>query len=101
MFITKVEIENFKCFKEKAAFDLEPNENQIILDIDKGYFVRKQPEDLIFSPIAAIGGANAKGKTTLLESIAFFSGYFNEEFVVIKKIIFILFEKCNFFTLLR
>ena len=78
MFITKVEIENLKCFKERVSFDLDPNGNQIDLDIQKGYFIRRSPDELIFSPLASIGGANAKGKTTLLESIAFFCNYFNQ-----------------------
>lgn len=78
MFVTKIEIENFKCFKEKVSFDLEPNENQINLDIDKGYFIRRNPKDVIFSPIAAIGGANAKGKTSIFEAIIIFVRYFNK-----------------------
>ena len=48
MFITKVEIENLKCFKERVSFDLDPNGNQIDLDIEKGYFVRRKNDEHFF-----------------------------------------------------
>lgn len=67
MFITKVIVENFCGFKNKVILDLNQDKNSIQTELNHGYF--RMIHNKVFTPVIGISGANATGKTTLLEAI--------------------------------
>nr|MDE5767244.1 hypothetical protein [Malacoplasma sp.] len=76
MFITEIVLKNIRSFTNEVKIDLNHNKKNIEQDLkEKKLFLRKN--DVVYTPIVAIGGANAKGKTSTLESIFFVFDYFN------------------------
>ena len=67
MFITRIEITNIKAFKDKVVLDLNHNRSGIEKDIKLGRI--KEIDSTLFTPIISIVGANAKGKTTIIEAL--------------------------------
>ncbi|MDE5545436.1 MAG: AAA family ATPase, partial [Malacoplasma sp.] len=76
MFITEIVLKNIRSFTNEVKIDLNHNKKNIEQDLkEKKLFLRKN--DVVYTPIVAIGGANAKGKTSTLEAISFIFDYFN------------------------
>ncbi|MDE5775168.1 MAG: hypothetical protein K2H51_02475, partial [Malacoplasma sp.] len=76
MFITEIVLKHIRSFTNEVKIDLNHNKKNIEQDLkEKKLFLRKN--DVVYTPIVAIGGANAKGKTSTLESIFFVFDYFN------------------------
>lgn len=68
MYIKKIEIENILCFYKKIELDLKQNIKNLEHDFVAGFFVKKN-NNQIFSPLTAIAGRNASGKTTFIETV--------------------------------
>ena len=77
MFITKIQISNIKAFKQNVEFDLNHNPSKIEKEINQGNF--KFVNDQLFTPIISIIAANAKGKTTTIQTIHDFFTYLKPE----------------------
>ncbi|MDE6428947.1 MAG: AAA family ATPase, partial [Malacoplasma sp.] len=76
MFITEIVLKNIRSFTNEVKIDLNHNKKNIEQDLkEKKLFLRKN--DVVYTPIVAIGGANAKGKTSTLEAISFIFDYIN------------------------
>ena len=69
-------VENFKCFAEKQTLDMRPDPDITSLDenlIRTGLMYKdedKQEKELLLLPSVAIYGANASGKSSLIEALA-------------------------------
>ncbi|MDE5949636.1 MAG: AAA family ATPase, partial [Malacoplasma sp.] len=76
MFITEIFLKNIRSFTNEVRIDLNHNKKNIEEDLkEKKLFLRNN--DVVYTPIVAIGGANAKGKTSTLEAIYCVLNYFN------------------------
>jgi AAA15 family ATPase/GTPase len=67
-------VENFKCFAEKQTLDMRPDPDITSLDenlIHTG-LVDEAGDELVLLPSVAIYGANASGKSSLLDAFMFF-----------------------------
>ena len=68
-------VENFKCFAEKQTLDMRPDPDITSLDenlIHTGLMYKdedEQEKELLLLPSVAIYGANASGKSSLLEAL--------------------------------
>ena len=68
-------VENFKCFAEKQTLDMRPDPDITSLDenlIRTGLMYKdedEQEKELLLLPSVAIYGANASGKSSLLEAL--------------------------------
>lgn len=71
IWLTKLKIENYK--KLDVEIDGTPNGNGIESDLDRGYFFKKNNN--IISRFFSIAGANASGKSSILEAIVFSQRY--------------------------
>lgn len=76
MFIKKIEIENVLIFENKTTLDLKQNTKNLEQDFVSGFF-KKNNNKSIMSPLVAIAGRNASGKSTLLELISQVLLYFS------------------------
>lgn len=77
MFIKKISIENAFGILNQITLDLKQNKGNVKTDILSGYFVEKNNE--IFSPLVAIAGRNASGKTSILRSLRHILSFFSEQ----------------------
>ena len=67
-------MENFKCFAEKQTLDMRPDPDITSLDenLIRTGLVDEAGEELVLLPSVAIYGANASGKSSLLDAFMFF-----------------------------
>ncbi len=76
MYIKEVKVKNYRAFANEVNLNLKPNINKIEEDVETNNF-KKIDNSEYFCPLASIGSANAKGKTSLLYSIADFFNMFS------------------------
>lgn len=81
MFIKKITIENAFGFPEKIILDFKQNKKNLASDFASGFFLERDSE--IISPLVAIAGRNASGKTSLLKSINHVLSFFSENSISI------------------
>jgi AAA15 family ATPase/GTPase len=67
-------VENFKCFAEKQTLDMRPDPDITSLDetLIRTGLIDEAGEELVLLPSVAIYGANASGKSSLLEALDYF-----------------------------
>lgn len=73
-------VENFKCFAEKQTLDMRPDPDITSLDenlIHTG-LVDEAGDELVLLPSVAIYGANASGKSSLIESLNLIAPQYRE-----------------------
>jgi len=65
-------VENFKCFAEKQTLDMRPDPDITSLDenLIRTGLVDEAGEELVLLPSVAIYGANASGKSSLIDAIS-------------------------------
>jgi AAA15 family ATPase/GTPase len=65
-------VENFKCFAEKQTLDMRPDPDITSLDenLIRTGLMDEAGEELVLLPSVAIYGANASGKSSLIEALA-------------------------------
>ncbi len=76
MFIKEVRIKNFRAFSNEVQLNLKPNTNGIEEDLEAKHFKELDNSEYLCT-LASIGSANAKGKSSLLNSIRDFFHFFS------------------------
>ncbi len=71
MYIKEIKVKNYRAFANEVNLNLKPNINKIEEDVETNNF-KKIDDTEYFCPLASIGSANAKGKTSLLYTITDF-----------------------------